>query len=108
MFSFFSKLLSPEQQTIITDKFIIQINDYKYDINDEESFDLLKNSFMKIVFENNLEKVESSNNKYTISFINNNNKKLLVSVFKREYVIELLECINKNTLSKRLELLNLR
>jgi len=108
MFSFFSKLFTAEQQEILNDKFIIKVNDYTYDIPNEESFNSLKDTFTGYVFSNQLDDTKPSDIKYTITFINNNNQKLLISVTKREYIIELLDLINKNVLSKKMESLSIR
>jgi len=108
MFSFFSKLFTVEQQEILNDKFIIKVNDYTYDIPNEESFNSLKDTFTSYVFSNQLDDAKSTDIKYTITFINNNNQKLLISVTKREYIIELLDLINKNVLSKKMESLRIR
>lgn len=107
MFSFFSKLLSQEQQDVLNDVFVIQVNDYSYDIPDEQSFNELKETFMGFVLENKLLDVKPSDIKYNVTFLNNNNKKLVVSVSKREYIIQLLELINKNVLPRKLESMSL-
>ena len=107
MFSFFSKLFTVEQQELLNDKFIIKVNDYTYDIPNEKSFNSLKDTFTSYVFSNQLENANSSDIKYTITFINNDNQKLLISVTKREYIVELLDLINKSVLPKKMESLSI-
>jgi len=102
MFSFFSKLFSTQEQEILTDKYIIRINDYTYDIPSQKSFEDLKTEFMSYVLSNKLEQATSTDHKYNISFINTDKVQLQISVTKREYVAQLLDNINHNILNNNL------
>jgi len=99
MFSHFSKYLSNKEQEILNDKYIIQINEYSYDIPTESEYKNLQNKFITYVINNKLENIEPSFNKYDIKFNNNNKTEFIISVFKREYIIELLDNINKNSIN---------
>jgi hypothetical protein len=93
MFSFFSNLLNFKEKDILNDKYLVTINDYVYDISSYDDYKNLQSKFFNYVVLNKLENVKSGN-KYNISFSNNNKNDLMVSVTKREYIIELLNDIN--------------
>jgi hypothetical protein len=102
MFSYFSKFFSPEEQKILSDKYIIHINEYTYDIPSEENFKELLNNFMVHILNNKYGNTSDNLNKYTINFINNEKSELIASTINREYVVELLESINNITLNNKL------
>jgi hypothetical protein len=107
MFSHFSKYLSNKEQEILNDKFIIQINEYSYDIPTEIEYKDLQSKFITYVINNKLENKEPSYNKYDVKFNNNNKIEFIISVFKREYIIELLDNINKNSINLNLSSLKI-
>jgi len=107
MFSYFSKFLSPEEQKILSDKYIIHINEYTYDIPSEEKYKELLNDFMVHIFNNKYGNTSDNLNKYTINFINNEKSELIASTINREYVVELLESINNITLNNKLTSLSI-
>ena len=103
MFSHFSKLFNTKEKQILSDKYIIHINEYTYDIPSEETYKDLLNEFMVQMIKNKHSFVSSNTNKYTINFVNNQKSELIASTVNREYIVELLENINNITLNNKLE-----
>jgi len=94
MFKYFMPLMSQNQQTILKTNHYISINEYKYEIDSLETINDLKQEFLQSIINNNkLNKEENLN--YIVSFIIDNKVNISISIFNRDYIIELLESINK-------------
>ena len=71
----------------------IIINESEYNIQSINKYNYLLTNFIKYIFLDKLGK--STTNKFNIIFKNNNKNDIYISLTNREYIIELLEDINK-------------
>jgi len=94
MFNFFKDLLTPEQQSQLSSNNKIIVNDYSYDISSEQLINDIQKNFIESILKNSKANQNVETN-YKVSFIINDTKSMEVSIFNREYIIELLESINK-------------
>jgi hypothetical protein len=94
MFNFFKDLLTPEQQSQLSSNNKIIVNDYSYDISSEQLINDIQKNFVESILKNSKANQNVETN-YKVSFIINDIKSMEVSIFNREYIIELLESINK-------------
>jgi hypothetical protein len=94
MFNFFKDLLTPEQQSQLSSNNKIIVNDYSYDISSEQLINDIQKNFVESILKNSKVNQNVETN-YKVSFIINDTKSMEVSIFNREYIIELLESINK-------------
>jgi len=104
MFNFFKDLLTPEQQSQLSSNNKIIVNDYSYDISSEQLINDIQKNFVESILKNSKANQNVETN-YKVSFIINDTKSMEVSLFNREYIIELLESINKfkdNSIDKNL------
>jgi hypothetical protein len=104
MFNIFKDLLTPEQQSHLSSNHKIIVNDYSYDISSEQLINDIQKNFVESILKNSKAHQNVETN-YKVSFIINDTKSMEVSLFNREYIIELLESINKfnnNTIDKSL------
>ena len=102
MFSYFTNLYNAKEKAILSDKYIIHINEYTYDIPSEEIYKQLLNDFMVKIIKNKNDNV-SNTFKYTINFINDQKSELIATTVNRDYIVELLDNINNITLNNKLE-----
>ena len=100
MFKFFMSLMTPDQQEVLKSTHCITVNDYSYEIESLESLMNLQKDFLQSILQNSKSNTKQDIN-YKVSFIIDNKVNLEVSIFNREYIVDLLENINKfNQLSK--------
>jgi len=100
MFKFFMSLMTPDQQAILKSTHRITVNDYSYEIESLDSLMNLQKDFMQSILQNSKSSSKPDIN-YKVSFIVDNKVNLEVSIFNREYIVDLLENINKfNQLTK--------
>jgi hypothetical protein len=94
------------ENEVLSDNYVVKINEYVYDIPSSKTYNNLKNKFMNYLFTT---KKENDNNmvQYKIIFFKNQRQELLISIVNREYVVDLLENISMETLLDNLKLLNL-
>ena len=104
MLNFFKDLLTPDQQSQLSSNNKIIVNDYSYDISSEQLINDIQKNFVESILQNSKANQNVETN-YKVSFIINNIKNMEISIFNREYIIDLLESINKfnnNTIDKNL------
>lgn len=100
MFKFFMSLMTPDQQEVLKSTQHITVNDYSYEIESLDSLMNLQKDFMQSILQNSKSSSKPDIN-YKVSFIVDNKVNLEVSIFNREYIVDLLENINKfNQLAK--------
>jgi hypothetical protein len=73
--------------------YLIIINEVEYYIQSIQKYNYLLTNFIKYIFLDKSKK--STTNKFSIIFKNNNKNDIYISLTNREYIIELLEDINK-------------
>lgn len=106
MFKFFMSLMTPDQQEVLKSTHRITVNEYSYEIESLNSLMNLQKEFMQSILQNSKSNVKPDIN-YKVSFIIDNKINLEVSIFNREYVVDLLENINKFNQLAKLEKLSL-
>jgi hypothetical protein len=94
------------ENDLLSENYIVKINDYVYDIPSSKTYNNLKNKFMNYLVTNKIE-CENKSIHYKIIFLKNQRQELLISIVNREYVVDLLENISMETLLDNLKLLNL-
>ena len=106
MFKFFMSLMTPDQQAVLRSTHRITVNEYSYEIESLNTLMNLQKEFMQSILQNSKSSSKPDIN-YKVSFIIDNKVNLEVSIFNREYIVDLLENINKFHQLAKLEKLSL-
>jgi hypothetical protein len=101
-------LMTPDQQEVLKSTHRITINDYSYEIDSLDSLMNLQQEFMQSILQNSKSNTSTTPDiNYKIEFIIDTKVNLAVSIFNREYIVDLLENINKFNQLTKLQKLNL-